>query len=68
MLYNVLMESHSEMMVNNLKCETLDPESEIGILHMLLLKLTNSNKIKLIKKVNEGKMKRIDMDRIRRLV
>jgi surface protein len=67
-LYNVLMESHSEMMVNNLKCETLDPSSEIGIIHMLLLKLTNSNKIKLIKKVNEGKMKRIDMDRIRRLV
>ena len=45
-LYNVLMESHGEMIVNNLKCETLDPESDIGIIHLLLLKLTNANKIK----------------------
>jgi len=68
-LYNVLMESHYQIMVNNLICETLDPSCDIAIIHMLLLKLTNSNKIKLIKKCNEGKMKRIDMmNRIRRLV
>jgi hypothetical protein len=32
-LYNVLLEQHGTMSVNNLRCETLDPTSPIGCLY-----------------------------------
>jgi len=32
-LYNVLLEEHGSMIVNNLRCETLDPTSPIGCLY-----------------------------------
>jgi hypothetical protein len=32
-LYNVLLEEHGTMIVNNLRCETLDPTSPIGCLY-----------------------------------
>ena len=32
-LYNVLLEAHGTMIVNNLRCETLDPTSPIGCLY-----------------------------------
>ena len=35
-LYNVLMETHNKMIVNNLICETLNPESDVAKIHTLL--------------------------------
>lgn len=37
-LYNVLMENHDKMVVNNMVCETLNPTGKIAKLHMLCKK------------------------------
>jgi hypothetical protein len=52
-LYNVLLEEHDKMMVNNLICETLDPENGVAKVYMALQKLdTAEEKQSLIKKIN----------------
>ena len=48
-LYNVLMEEHNTMKVNNLVCETLSPENRIAQFYMSLLKLKPREQQKLIK-------------------
>ena len=50
MLYNVLMEKHDKMIVNNLICETLHPENIIAKLYKTLQKAKNIN---IINSVNE---------------
>ena len=40
-LYNVLMENHNKMRVNNLICETLNPKNRIAQLYLLLQKYSN---------------------------
>jgi hypothetical protein len=40
-LYNVLMEEYSQMLVNNLICETLHPENIIAKLYTKKCKYTN---------------------------
>jgi hypothetical protein len=52
-LYNVLMEEHDKMIVNNLICETLHPENTMAKLYNHLQKLNPEEKGKLIKKCNE---------------
>jgi hypothetical protein len=52
-LYNVLMEKHDKMVVNNLICETLNPEHDIAKLHTILKDMTSENKIKFIKEYNK---------------
>jgi glutathionyl-hydroquinone reductase len=54
-LYNVLMENHDKMIVNNMICETLNPENRIvKIRNYLKEKKLNPNKEKkLIKKINK---------------
>ena len=47
-LYNVLMEKHDKMIVNNLICETLHPENSIAKLYRVLQKAKN-----IINSVNE---------------
>ena len=36
LLYNVLMEDYSKMIVNNLLCETLQPEHATALLYKIL--------------------------------
>ena len=38
-LYNVLLETHDKMMVNNMICETLDPENSVAQLYIALQKV-----------------------------
>ena len=52
-LYNVLMETHDKMMVNNLICETLDPENCVAKLYMELKKYDINEQQILIKQLNE---------------
>jgi hypothetical protein len=52
-LYNVLMEQHDKMIVNNLICETLNPENPIAKLHMKIQKCRPEQQEKLIKEYNE---------------
>ena len=52
-LYNVLMEEHDKIIVNNLICETLHPEHFIAKLYKYLQTLNSQEKIELIKKYNE---------------
>jgi hypothetical protein len=52
-LYNVLMEKHDKMVVNNLICETLHPESDIAKLHTIVKDMSSENKIKFIQKYNK---------------
>lgn len=52
-LYNVLMEEHDRMVVNNLICETLDPTNDIGKLHLLLEKLNPEQQEKLVSEINK---------------
>lgn len=40
-LYNVLMENHNKMRVNNLICETLNPKNRVAQLYLLLQKYPN---------------------------
>jgi len=53
-LYNVLMEEHDKMIVNNLVCETLDPKNRIAKLYMMLQKMTPERQETFIKKFNEA--------------
>jgi sugar lactone lactonase YvrE len=52
-LYNVLMEEHNKMMVNNLICETLDPKNSIAKLYSHLQNLNSKERGDYIKKYNE---------------
>ena len=52
-LYNVLMEELDKMVVNNLICETLDPENSIAKLQMTLQKFSIFDQIKIIKEYNK---------------
>jgi len=52
-LYNVLMEEADKMMVNNLICETLDPENSIAKLYKLMSNLSEEEKRYIINKENE---------------
>ena len=52
-LYNVLMEEHNKMLVNNLICETLHPENGIAKLYRDTQELDEEEQYKLIKTYNE---------------
>jgi hypothetical protein len=52
-LYNVLMEEHDKMVVNNLICETLHPENDIAKLYRHLQKLNPEEQNDLINNYNE---------------
>jgi len=51
-LYNVLMETHNKMVVNNLICETLHPENTIAKIQMVLQNLNSDEQQKLIEEYN----------------
>jgi hypothetical protein len=53
-LYNVLMEEHDKMMINNLICETLHPKNRIAKLYEALAKMTPEKQASFIKKFNEA--------------
>jgi hypothetical protein len=56
-LYNVLMEKHEKMVVNNLLCETLHPENIVAKIYMVIQNLKSEDKEKLIKDYNEHVIK-----------
>ena len=56
-LYNVLMEEHDKMMVNNLICETLNPENGIAKYYRILPSLTLEEQQEFVKKVNSRDIK-----------
>ena len=58
-LYNVLMEKHDKMIVNNLICETLHPENKIAKLYNLLKNLDDEEQKKVIHSLNEIGKKQI---------
>ena len=51
-LFNVLLEEHDKMMVNNLMCETLHPENGVAKVYMALQKLDTEGQQSLIRKIN----------------
>lgn len=51
-LYNVLMENHDKMIVNNMICETLNPNNIIGKFYIELNKCPSHEKRKIITKYN----------------
>ena len=51
-LYNVLMEEHDKMIVNNLICETLDPENPTAKLYIKLKEYTPKEQEEIVKKYN----------------
>jgi hypothetical protein len=57
-LYNVLMEEHDKMLVNNLICETLHPENYVAQMHHALKVLTPRQRVEFIQKVNKEIIKR----------
>jgi len=52
-LYNVLMEEHDKMIVNNLICETLNPENGAAQVYRILQKFSPSEQQALIKACNK---------------
>ena len=52
-LYNVLMENHEKMIINNLICETLNPTNGMAKLQKKILGLTQEEQGELINKCNE---------------
>jgi len=53
-LYNVLMEQHDKMVVNNLICETLHPENYVAKMHHAFKVLTPKQRVELIQQVNKA--------------
>jgi hypothetical protein len=53
MLYNVLLETHDKMVVNNLICETLHPENGVAKLYRDLKHMTREEQNKVIEAFNE---------------
>jgi len=51
-LYNVLLENHDKMIVNNLICETLHPQNEVAQLYNVLNKTKSNQKATIIKMYN----------------
>jgi hypothetical protein len=56
-LYNVLLENHSTILVNNLICETLHPSNVIAKLYNKLLNCNLEEQSKIIKKYNSKVIK-----------
>ena len=52
-LYNVLMDDHNKIIVNNLICETLHPKNLVAQLYRHLYSLNPEEQHKLIKKINK---------------
>ena len=52
-LYNVIMEEHDMMMVNNLLCETLDPSNALSRLTLKMNDLSDSDKSELVCRHNK---------------
>ena len=52
-LYNVLLEKHDKMVVNNLICETLHPENRIAKLYTYLQKFNPKEQQFLISQLNK---------------
>ena len=52
-LYNVIMEEHDMMMVNNLLCETLDPSNALSRLTLKMNDLSDSDKSELVRRHNK---------------
>jgi hypothetical protein len=63
-LYNVLMESHEKMMINNLICETLDPNNIMG--KICGGKKTEIEKKKIISELNKV-LKKNDLEGCKRI-
>jgi hypothetical protein len=57
-LYNVLLEQHDKIMVNNLTCETLHPDHLIARLYKVLPTLSTRKQMELIMKCNQSAFKR----------
>jgi len=56
-LYNVLMENHHTININNLTCETLNPKSGMATLQKILITLPPEKQIELINKANDYAIK-----------
>jgi len=52
-LYNILLENHDKMMVNNMICETLHPDNVIAQLYRALPNLNEEQQQELIKQTNK---------------
>ena len=57
-LYNVLLEEHDKMVVNNLICETLHPDNGVAKLYRVLPTLTSEEQEELIMELNKRLMAR----------
>jgi hypothetical protein len=53
-LYNVLLEEHDKMVVNNLICETLHPENYVAKMYRAFKTLTPKQRVEMIKQVNKA--------------
>jgi hypothetical protein len=53
-LYNVLLEEHDKMVVNNLICETLHPDNYVAKMYRAFKSLTPKQRVELIKQVNKA--------------
>jgi hypothetical protein len=67
-LYNVLMEEHDKMIVNNLICETLDPENTIAKLHCELQALNPKEQEKRINMINKQTLKDIKKQKNKKII
>ena len=63
-MYNVLMESHEKMMINNLICETLDPSNIMAKIYRG--KKTEIEKNKIISELNKA-LKKNDLEGCQRI-
>jgi hypothetical protein len=52
-LYNVLLDTYDTMLVNNMICETLHPESKLAKIYRTIPDLTVDNRKKVISEMNE---------------
>ena len=56
-LYNVLLENHDKMLVNNLICETLHPQNKVARLYNILNQVSATEQSNLIQIYNDSIIK-----------
>ena len=57
-LYNILLDEHGKMVVNNMICETLHPTSTIAQVYRILPKLTPEKQQEFVRSINKEIVKR----------
>jgi hypothetical protein len=62
-MYNVLMEKHGVVLVNNMVCETLDPKNDMAKLFYILKNMSPENQMTIVDKINREVLNKMNTNK-----